>query len=88
MYGYYRLRKRVGWVMNASSIDDEREALNRNRQEINRQLQALTAPEGTLDRASHEMRRNTLLSQILEIERRLADIDVDERSLQCMEGGE
>ena len=74
--------------MNASSIDDEREALNRNRQEINRQLQALTAREGTLDHASHEMRRNTLLSQIREIERRLADIDVDERSLRCMEGGE
>jgi hypothetical protein len=74
--------------MNASSMDDEREALNRNRQEINRQLQALTAPDGTLDRAGHEMRRHTLLSQIREIERRLADLDVDERSLQCMEGGE
>ena len=72
--------------MNASSIDDEREALNRNRQEINRQLQALTAPDGTLDRAGHEMRCNTLLNQIREVERRLADIDVDERSLQCMEG--
>lgn len=75
--------------MDASSIDDEREALNRNRQQINRQPQALTAPDGTLDRrTSHEMRRNTLLSQIREIERRLADIDADERSLHCMEGRE
>lgn len=74
--------------MDESSIDDEREALSQRRQEITRQLQALTAQEGTLDDATLEMRREPLLRQIGEIERRLTEIDLDERSLRCMEGGE
>ena len=74
--------------MYESSMDDEREALSRRRQEITRQLQALTAQDGTLDAASLEMRREPLLKQIREIERRLTEMDLDERSLRCMEGGE
>ena len=74
--------------MDESGIDDEREALIRRRQEITGQLQALTAQDGNLDDDTLEMRRNTLLSQMREIERRLVDIDLDERSLRRMEGGE
>ncbi len=74
--------------MDESSIDDEREALNRRRHDITGQLQALTAQDGNLDDDTLEMRRNTLLRQIREIERRLIDIDLDERSLRRMEGGE
>ncbi len=69
-------------------MDEERAALNRRRREIDRQLEALTAQDGSLDRTTHDMRRNTLLSQIRAMERRLADIDLDERSLRRMEGGE
>ena len=74
--------------MDESNMDDEREALSRRRQEITRQLQALTAQDGTLDAASLEMRREPLLSQIREIEQRLGEIDLDERCLRRMEGGE
>ena len=74
--------------MDESSIDDEREALSRRRQEITRQLQALTTHEGALDDATLELRREPLLRQIGEIERRLTEIDLDERNLRCMEGGE
>ncbi len=74
--------------MDESSIDDEREALNRRRQKITRKLQALAAQDGTLDADTLEMRREPLLKQIGEIERRLTDIDLDERSLRRMEGGE
>ena len=69
-------------------MDDEREALSHRRQEITRQLQALTAQDGTLDADSLEMRRQPLLSQIREIEERLGEIDLDERCLRRMEGGE
>ena len=74
--------------MDESSIDEEREALNRRRQEINSQLQSLAGQDGTLDAATIEMRREPLLSQIREIEQRLAEMGLDERSLRCMEGGE
>ncbi len=74
--------------MDESGIDDEREALMRRRQEITDQLQALTAQDGNLDDDTLEMRCDTLLSQIREIERRLADIDLDERCLRRMGGGE
>ena len=74
--------------MDESSIDDEREALNRRRQEITRQLQLLTAQDDTRDADTLEVRRASLLKQIYEIERRLAELDLDERSLRCMEGGE
>ncbi len=74
--------------MDESSMDEEREALNLRRQEITRQLQALTAQDGTLDADTLEMRREPLLEQIGEIVRRLAEMDLDERSLRCMEGGE
>ena len=74
--------------MDGSSIDNEREALNRRREEITRQLQSLTAQDDTRDADTLEMRRKPLLSQIREIERRLTDIDLDERNLRSMEGGE
>ena len=74
--------------MDESSIDKEREALNRRRRQITRQLQALTAQDCTLDSDKLEIRREPLLEQIGEIERRLTEIDLDERSLRRMEGGE
>ena len=80
--------KRVGWVMDESNIDDEREALSRRRQEITRQLQALPAQDDRLDDVTLEIRREPLLRQIREIEQRLTEIDLDERSLRHMEGGE
>ena len=63
--------------MDESSIDDEREALSRRRQEITRQLQALPAQDGNVDEATLEIRREPLLRQIREIERRLMEIDLD-----------
>ncbi len=74
--------------MDESSIDEEREALNLRRREISRQLQALPAQDGALDADTLEMRREPLLGQIREIERRLADIDLDACNLSRMEGGE
>ena len=74
--------------MDESSIDEEREALNRRREQITLQLQSLTTQNSNLDRTAYDIRRNSLLNQIREIERRLVDIDLDERSLRRMEGGE
>jgi hypothetical protein len=74
--------------MDESSIDDEREALIRRRREITVLLQSLTAPDSILDQTSHDTRRRTLLDQIRELDRRLAEIDLDEASLRRMEGGE
>ena len=61
---------------------------DRHREEIIRQLEELTAPDGTLDRTTNRIRRETPLRQIREIERRLADIDLDEWSLRRTEGRE
>ena len=74
--------------MDESSIDDEREALSRRRQGITRQLEALTAQDGNLDADTVQVRHEPLLKQIGEIERRLTEINLDERSLHRMEGGE
>ena len=74
--------------MDEAGIDDEREALSRRRQEITRQLQALPAQDDRLDDDTIEMRRERLLRQIHEIEQRLTEIDLDERNLRRMEGGE
>jgi hypothetical protein len=74
--------------MDESNIDDEREALSRRRQEITRQLQALPAQDDRLDDVTLEMRRASLVRQNREIEQRLSEIDLDERSLRHMEGGE
>jgi hypothetical protein len=74
--------------MDESSIDDEREALNRRRQEITLLLRSLTARDSNLDQTSHDTHRSTLQDQIRELDRRLAEIDLDEGSLRRMEGGE
>ena len=74
--------------MDESSIDEERQALNRRRREITSQLRSLAGQDANLDDATLEMRREPLLKKIIEIERRLAEMDLDERSLRCMEGGE
>ena len=74
--------------MDESSNDEEREVLNRRRQKTTRQLQALTARDSSLDDATFELRRESLLKQIGEIERHLAEIDLDEQNLRRMEGGE
>ncbi len=74
--------------MDESSMDDERAALNRRRQEINRELEGHAAQDRILDRATLDMRRDALLSELREIDHRLADIQLDEQSLRRMEGGE
>ena len=68
--------------------DEERSILNRRCQEINHQLQVLASQKTSLDQAIYAERYNALLSQILEVERCLADIYLDELSLQHMEGSE
>ena len=74
--------------MDESSIEEEREASNRRRQEITGQPQSLAGQNGNLDDDTFEMRREPSLKQICEIERLLAELDLDERSLRRMEGGE
>ncbi len=69
-------------------MDDERAALSRRRREINRELQDPMAHDRTLDRATFDMRRDALLSELREIDHRIADIQLDEQSLRRMEGGE
>ncbi len=74
--------------MDESSIDEERAVLNRRRCEINRELQGPVAQDRTLDRAKFGVRRDALLSELREIDHRLADIQLDEQNLRRMEGGE
>lgn len=74
--------------MNHVGIDDEREALNRRREELDRQLLALTAQKEMLEENTYNERRDALLSKIHEVERRLVEIGLDEQSLRQMEGRE
>ncbi len=74
--------------MDESGIDEECAVLNRRRREITGQLQALIAQDDGLDDDSLELRRGPLLSELREIDRCLADIQLDEQSLRRMEGGE
>ena len=74
--------------MNGSGIDDQREVLNHRRKKLDRQLQALTAQKDMLKHNTYGERRDALLSTIHEVERRLAEIGLDERSLRQMEGRE
>ena len=55
--------------MDESSIDDEREALNRRRQEITLLLRSLIAQDSNLDETSHDTRCRTLQGQIRELDR-------------------
>ena len=74
--------------MNGSGIDDEREVLNRRREKLDRQLQALTAQKDTLKHNTYSEHHDALLSEIHEVERRLAEIGLDEQSFRQMEGRE
>ena len=74
--------------MNHFPNDEERSALNRWWQEIDRQLQALVPKNKSMDQTIYDERYNALLRQRHEVERRLADIYLDELSLQHMEGSE
>ena len=69
-------------------MDDEREALCHRRQEITRQLDALTTKDSTIDADTLAVRSELLLRQIREIKQRLAEIDLDELCMRRMEGGE
>ena len=48
--------------------DDERSALNRRRQEIDRQLQALAAQKKSVDQTIYDERYKALLGQLHEVE--------------------
>ena len=74
--------------MNHCDIDDKREALNRRREKLDRQLQALTAEKDVLKHNTYSEHHDALFSEIHEIERRLAEISLDEQSLCQMEGRE
>ena len=74
--------------MNRCDIDDKREALNRRREKLDRQLQALTAEKDVLKHNTYSEHHDALLSEIHEVERRLAEISLDEQSLCQMEGRE
>ncbi len=74
--------------MNHFGIDDERKAMNCRRQELDRQLRALTTQENMLEQNTYNEHRDALLSEIHEVERRLVEIGLDEQSLRQMEGRE
>ena len=74
--------------MDPFSFEDEREALELRSRQLHRQLQALQVQKDTLEQAIFAQRHDALLSEIHEIEHRLADVHLDEQSLQHMEGGE
>ena len=75
-------------VMNHAGIDDEREALNRRSTELTRKLQALTAQKDMLETSTYREHSDALLTEIRKVERRLAEIGLDEQSLRQMEGRE
>ena len=74
--------------MNHVGIDDEREALNRRSEELTRKLQALTAQKDKLEQNTYREHSDALLTEIRKVERRLAEIGLDEQSLRQMEGRE
>ena len=74
--------------MNPFNFDDESVALEGLREEMHRQLCALLAEKETLEQATFSQRHDALLSEIHKIEHRLADVHLDQQSLQHMEGGE
>jgi hypothetical protein len=74
--------------MNGFGIDDEREVLNRRRKKLNRQLQALAAQKNMAKQSTYSEHHDALLGEIHEVERRLAEISLDEQSLRQMEGRE
>ena len=74
--------------MDHFNFEDERETLQRRRREIQRQLGELLAQKGTLEQATFSQRHNVLLSEIQEVEQRLADLYLDEQSALHMEGRE
>ncbi len=74
--------------MNAFNFEDESEALEGRREEMHSQLYALLAEKETLEQATFKQRHDALLSEIHKIEHRLADVHLDQQSLQHMEGGE
>ena len=75
-------------VMNHVGIDDEREALNRRSEQLTRKLQALTAQKDILEQNTYRERSDALLTEIRKVERRLAEIGLDEQSLRQREGRE
>ncbi len=74
--------------MNPFNFEDESEALQGRREEMHRQLCILVAEKETLEPATFSQRHDALLSEIHAIEQRLADVHLDQQSLQHMEGGE
>ena len=74
--------------MNAFNFEDESEALESRRDEMHRQLRVLLAEKETLAQTTFSARHDALLSDIHKIEQRLADVHLDQQSLQHMEGGE
>ena len=74
--------------MGPVNFEDESEALEGRREEMHRQLCVLLAEKEALDQATFSQRHDAVLSEIHEIEQRLADVHLDQQSLQHMEGGE
>ena len=72
--------------MNGCDIDDEREVLNRRREKLDRQLQALTAQKDMLKHNTYSKHHDALLGEIHEADLRLAEIGLDEQTSRQMEG--
>ncbi len=74
--------------MKPFNFEDEREDLEARREGLHRQLCILLAEKETLEQATFSQRHDALLSELHKIEQRLADVHLDQQSLQHMEGGE
>ena len=74
--------------MRSFNFDNERKILILRRQKIERHLQTLSAQKNALGQTAYNHRRNVLFSGIHDLEHRLAESYLDERSLQHMEGRE
>lgn len=74
--------------MTSLNCEDERETLVGCKRELQRQRWTLLAQKDALTRTTFDQRHEALLRQFHEIERRLADLYLDEQSMHRMEGGE
>ena len=74
--------------MKPINFEEESEALEGRREGLHRQLCILVAEKETLEQATFSQRHETLLNEIHKIEQRLADVRLDQQSLQHMEGRE
>ena len=69
-------------------LDQQREVLIRRRHALARDLQELAPLNATLEISDPQARRKRIAAELHEIETRLAELHIDERSIASMEGRE